>query len=86
MWRLKCLGEHQGRTRVPRPTPDNQVFQDRIFLFHGHNELLQIRNTHPKADTVDVTALLKSKDYLLFICCSEVLMFVNVINDEREVG
>jgi len=44
------------------PSPDNQVFQDWIFLIDGHEELLQINNGHSKAKATDAIALLESKD------------------------
>ena len=82
MWCLKCFRKYQGRALVLRPRPHNQVFQHWIFLVDGHNELLQFHNRHLKTDTANAITLLKCKDYSLFIFCSDVAVFVKVIDDE----
>jgi hypothetical protein len=82
---LKCFRKHQGRTLVFHRRHHNQVLQHWIFLVDDHDELLQIRNRDLKApDAPDAITLPKSKDYFLFIFCSDDPIFVRVIDDERE--
>ena len=80
MWRLKCFGQCQART-VPKLTPDNQVFEDRIFLIHGRDKLPLNRHQDVtvKADAMDAIALLQSKEHSLLVFCGDA---VEVIDDE----
>jgi hypothetical protein len=69
------------RTLVLIPTSNDQVFQNWIFVIHGHDELLQTRNRHAKADATDAIALLESKDCSLFVFCGDVVNSSNVVDD-----
>ena len=60
--------------------PDNQVFQNWIFIVHRHGELLQTSNRHQKADATDAVTLLESKDCSLFNFYNDPVILV--IDDE----
>jgi hypothetical protein len=78
---LKCFGKCEDYIAFLNRSLDNQVFQDWIFLIHGHDELLHLCH---KADTGNAITMLKSEDYLLFIFCGDVTTFPKVIEDEWE--
>jgi hypothetical protein len=79
MWSMKGFGKCQDCGIVLPialdPSTDDQAFQDWIFLFDGHDKLLQIRNRHLKAGMTDAITLLESGDCFLFIFCSDVTIF-----------
>ena len=79
---LKCFWEHQDRA-VLRPRVYNQVFQDREFLIDCHRKLPQILNRESKAEVTDAMTLLKSKQYSLFIFCSDAISTA-VVDSERK--
>jgi hypothetical protein len=61
----------------------NQIFQDWEFLIDRHDKLRQILNREGKAEVADAMTLLESKQYPLFIFCSDAI-FTAVINSERK--
>ena len=85
MWGLKCFRKCEGRS-VLLQRLYNQVFQYRIFLVDGRYELLKIRGTYLKTDATDAITLFKSKDYSLFVSCSNfpASFWVRVLDDERK--
>jgi hypothetical protein len=80
MWCMKGLGKCQDCTIVLpivlNPSTDNQAFQNRIFLFNGHDEFLQCRSRHLKADMTDTITLLESEDCSFFIFRGDVTITV----------
>jgi hypothetical protein len=83
MWCLECFWEHQGRVVLRKIRVYNQIFQDWVFLLYRHDKLLQIMNREGKAEVADAMTLLESKQYRLFIFCSDAI-FTVVINGERK--
>jgi hypothetical protein len=79
---LECFREHQGRV-VLQWRVHNQVLQDREFLIDCDEKLLQILNREDKAEVADAMTLLESKQYPLFIFCSDAI-FTAVIDSERK--
>src|SRR5580698_8511843 len=84
MWCLKCSWGPQWRV-VIQWRVHNQVFQDREFLIDCHNKSTQILNREDKAEVADAMTLLESKQYPLFISCSDAI-FIDVIDSERKGG
>jgi hypothetical protein len=72
MWCLKCFREHQWRVVLPERI-HNQKFQDWEFLIDRHDKLLQLLNREGKAEVADAMTLLESKQYPLFILCSDTI-------------
>jgi hypothetical protein len=62
--------------------PDTQEFQCGKFAVHGCDELLQARNRHPKNDVSHAITMLECEHYSLFIFCSEVVIFVVMMDDK----
>jgi hypothetical protein len=83
MWCLKCFRKSQDRDVLPRSI-HNQIFQDGEFFVDCHDKLLQILNREDKAEVADAMTLLESKQYPLFIFCSDAII-TGIINSEREV-
>jgi hypothetical protein len=61
---------------------DNQEFQCGKFAVHGCDGLLQSRNRHPKVDASHAITMLECEHYSLFIFCSEVVIFVVMMDDK----
>lgn len=57
---LKCFWKHKSCILDKRD--ENKIFQDWIFPTDGHDNFLQICDTHPKVNLMDTIMLLKSKD------------------------
>jgi hypothetical protein len=60
------------------------MFQDREFLVDCHDKPPHIPNRKEEAEVADAMTLLESKQYPLFILCSDTIIFTAVINSERK--
>jgi hypothetical protein len=60
------------------------MFQVREFPVHCHDQPLQFRHWHHKADTMDAVTLLERKGYSRFFVCSDAIASMNAIDDERK--
>ena len=61
---------------------DVQIFQHGKLVVHGPDDLLQIRNRHPKAYALHAITVLEGKHDSSFVFCGEIPIFVIMVNDE----
>jgi hypothetical protein len=61
---------------------DIQEFQCGKFAVHGHDKLLPTRNRHPKINASHAITMLECEHYSLFIFCSEVVIYVIVMDNK----
>jgi hypothetical protein len=83
MRRLERSGKRQADV-VLGERGDIQVLQHRKLLVHGHEESLQVREAHPEADALHAIAVLECEDDVTLVFGGEVVLFLDVVNDERE--
>ena len=82
MWCLKCSWKSQDHIIVVKRKRDIQVFEDWIFVVHGHDKLLQNCTGTVKANAADAITMFESKDYSFFVFCGELTIIPKVADDE----
>jgi len=66
--------------------PNVEEYQIWKLPIEGHDELLQVRNRHPKANAVHSITVLECEQYTLFIFGNHLAVFVKVVNDQGKGG